>query len=165
MQRFRNRYLLVLDTALLAALPFLLYALRFEAFAWPLDHTRAAYAFTVVMVPLEIAILLGFGLYRRLWRYASIWELELIFAAGVLAATVAWIVGVFALPLTGLSSVRVPLSVLAMYSLFSIAIVAIPRLLLRVTGRYHFHRRATDGDRRVLICNRTLGGVKRIIEI
>src|SRR4051812_4001989 len=98
MKRFRNRYLLASDAALLTALPFLVYALRFESFAWAATDTRAAIAFTALMVPLEIAILLAFGLYRRLWRFASIWELELIFAAGVVASAVAWVVGAFVVP-------------------------------------------------------------------
>src|SRR5215208_205000 len=126
MRRFRNRYLLLIDAVLLAVLPFLVYALRFESFTWEPADARAALLFALIMVPLEIAILLAFGLYRRLWRFASIWELELIFAAGVIAAAAAWIVGAFALPLSGLSSVRVPLSVLAMYSVFSIAAIAGP---------------------------------------
>src|SRR5262245_19362931 len=98
MNRFRNRYLLVIDATLLPALPFLLYGLRFETFHWSGADRQTAIAFAAVMVPLEIAILLGFGLYRRLWRFASVWELELIFAAGVVAAAVAWIVGSLALP-------------------------------------------------------------------
>src|SRR5438034_11540925 len=129
MKRFRNRYLLISDAALLAVLPFVVYALRFETFAWDPEHTRTAFAFAILMVPLEIAILLGFGLYRRLWRFASIWELKLIFAAGVAAGVVAGIVGAALLPLSGVATVRVPLSVLALYSGLSIAIVATPRVL------------------------------------
>src|SRR5438046_604942 len=112
MRRFRNRYLLLIDAALLAALPFLVYSLRFESFAWPHNHARTAYVFALVMLPLEIAILLGFGLYRRMWRFASVWELELIFAAGVVGSIAAWIVGALILPLTGFTPLRVPLSVL-----------------------------------------------------
>ena len=93
MKRFRNRYLLAVDAVLLAVLPFLVYALRFESFRWQPQDTRTAIVFGVVMLPLEIGILLGFGLYRRLWRFASIWELKLIFAAGVAASLVAWAVG------------------------------------------------------------------------
>ena len=122
MKRFRNRYLLAVDAVLLAVLPFLVYALRFESFRWQPQDTRTAIVFGVVMLPLEIGILLGFGLYRRLWRFASIWELKLIFAAGVAASLVAWAVGGSVLPMLGLTVVRVPLSVLAMYSVFSIAI-------------------------------------------
>src|SRR5688572_29942043 len=130
MTRFRNRYLLIADAFFLAVLPFVAYALRFEGFVWDPEHAATARIFTAVMVPLELAILLAFGLYRRLWRFASIWELELIFAACLLASALAWIVGGFLLPISGMTTVRVPVSVLAMYSIFSIAIVATPRLLL-----------------------------------
>ena len=165
MRRFRNRYLLGIDVALLATLPFLVYALRFETFVWHPYHTRTAIMFALIMVPLEIAILVGFGLYRRMWRYASVWELELIFAAGVVAAAVAWFVGALVLPYSGLTPVRVPLSVLAMYSVFSIAIVAIPRLLLRIAGHPYARRRASDGDRRVLIAGAGAAGEMVVKEI
>lgn len=165
MKRFRNRYLILIDATVLAALPFLVYALRFESFTWSRDHTQTALAFTLTMVPLEIAILLGFGLYRRLWRFASIWELQLIFAAGVVASALAWIIGAVVLPLSGLAPVRVPLSILAMYSVFSIAIVAAPRLLLRIAGHRYPQRRASDRDRRALIVGAGAAGEMVVKEI
>jgi FlaA1/EpsC-like NDP-sugar epimerase len=165
MKRFRNRYLLAFDVALLSALPFFVYALRFESFSWGRAHALTASVFAFTMVPVEIAILIWFGLYRRLWRYASIWELKLIFAAGVVAAAVAWVIGAIMLPLSGLTPLRVPLSVLAMYSIFSIAIVAAPRLLLRVTGRRIPPRRVTDRDRRVIIAGAGSAGEMVVKEI
>lgn len=165
MRRFRNRYLLISDAALLAALPFVVYALRFESFAWDPEHVRTAYAFAAVMLPVEIGILLAFGLYRRLWSFASIWELKLIFAAGVTASVAAWFIGAIFLPLSGLTDVRVPLPVLAMYSLFSIAVIATPRLLLRVTEKRYPQRRSTDGDRRVLIAGAGAAGQMVVKEI
>jgi FlaA1/EpsC-like NDP-sugar epimerase len=165
MKRFRNRYLLICDAALLAALPFLIYALRFESFSWAPQHAQTARVFALIMLPLELAIFLGFGLYRRLWRYASIWELKLIFAAGVVAAAVAWIVGTTILPFSGMTPLRVPLSVLAMYSIFSIAIVATPRLLMRVTGRRIPQRRASDRDRRVIVAGAGSAGEMVVKEI
>src|SRR5207302_1500385 len=77
----------------------------------------------------------------------------------------AWIVGSTVLPLSGLTTVRVPLSVLAMYSIFSIAVVAAPRLMLRVTGKRYPQRRATDGDRRVLIAGAGAAGEMVVKEI
>ena len=165
MRRFRNRYLLASDAVFLTAALFFAYALRFESFQWPVEHRSTAIVFASVMVPLELAVLLGFGLYRRLWRYASVWELELIFAAGVLAAAVAWLLGALVLPFAGLAQVRVPLSVLAMYSVFSIAVVAIPRLLLRITARWRPQRRASDGDRRILIAGAGAAGEMVVKEI
>lgn len=166
MRRFRNRYLLVSDFLGLAALPFVVYALRFETWNWGEQERATAMAFAVVMVPVQLAVLLGFGLYRRMWRFASIWELELIFAAGALAAVASWLIGAVLLPWTGMTEVRVPLSVLAMHSLFSIAIIAIPRLLLRVAGGGQLRqRRATDGDRRVLIAGAGAAGEMVVREL
>lgn len=164
-KRFRNRYLLLSDTLLLVALPYCLYALRLEALTFPPDHTHTAWVFTAVIVPIEIVLLLGCGLYKRLWRFASIWELELIFATGIATSILAWIVGVWLLPASGLTPLRVPLAVLAMFSVFNIAIVAIPRLLLRVTGRWPLSRRASDNDRRVLIAGAGAAGEMVVKEI
>src|SRR5687767_8476493 len=158
MKHFRNRYLLVIDAALLSGLPLVLYAIRFETWNWSPADARTAYWFCALMLPLQLAILVSFGLYRRMWRFASVWEVELIFAAGVVAAIAAWLVGALALPLSGISPLRVPLSVLAMHSIFSIAIVATPRLLLRVRGRRFPLRRATDTDRRVIIAGAGAAG-------
>jgi FlaA1/EpsC-like NDP-sugar epimerase len=83
----------------------------------------------------------------------------------VVAAAVAWIVGTLILPFSGLTPVRVPLSVLAMYSIFSIAIVATPRLLLRVAGRRTTPRRSTDADRRVIIAGAGSAGEMVVKEI
>lgn len=165
MQRFRNRYLLALDAALLSALPFMAYALRFESFTWSAADTRTAIVFAAVMVPFEIAILLAFGLYRRIWQFASIWELELIFAAGIAASVLSWVVGALLLPMSGLVDVRVPLSVLVMHSVFGMAIIAAPRLVLRVTGHRNTHRRATDADRRVLIAGAGAAGEMVVKEV
>jgi FlaA1/EpsC-like NDP-sugar epimerase len=165
MKQFRNRYLLAIDALLLGVLPFIAYAIRFESFVWSAADTRTAYLFAAVMFPLELALLMAFGLYRRMWRFASVWELELIFAAGVIASLVAWLVGALLLPLTGLAPVRVPLSVLALHSMFTIAIVATPRLLLRVTGRRFPLRRASDADRRVIIAGAGAAGEMVVKEI
>ena len=158
MRRFRNRYLLLIDALTLSALPFFVYALRFESFSWGPDHAKTALLFALFVVPAEILILLAFGLYRRMWSFASVWELQLIFAAGVVAAGVTWIVGAYALTVSGLATVRVPLSVMALHSMFSIALIATPRLLLRVAGRPIPQRRATDGDRRVLVAGAGAAG-------
>jgi FlaA1/EpsC-like NDP-sugar epimerase len=151
MTRFRNRYLLGVDAALLIVLPFFAYSLRFESFTWPAADSRAALVFAFVMVPLEIVILLGFGLYRRMWRFASVSEMQLIFAAGLLASVLSWIVGGVLIQRLGLAPVRVPYSVLALHSIFSIGVIATPRLLLRIAGRTTLARRVSDSDTRVLI--------------
>ena len=166
MIRFRNRYLLLIDAAALAALPFVAYALRFESFSWPAVDLRAAIVFAAIMVPIQIAILLGFGLYRRIWRFASIWEMQLIFAAGLVASALSWIFGAVLIQKLGLNPVRVPFSVLALHSIFCIGVIATPRLLLRVTGRNsNMARRASDSDSRVLIAGAGAAGEMVVREL
>src|ERR1700755_2445050 len=73
----RNRIFFALDIALLAAVVLVAFAARFEGLdAWR-DWGRAATLFTLVAVPLKMALFYRAGIYRRLWRYASIADLEI----------------------------------------------------------------------------------------
>src|SRR3954471_12854464 len=91
--KVRNRYLLICDAVLIAAAPAISYALRFEGWSWSGDHRATAVRFTAFVVPIYLIVFFAFGLYRRLWRYASIAELELIFSAAATADVLAFLVG------------------------------------------------------------------------
>jgi FlaA1/EpsC-like NDP-sugar epimerase len=132
MTRVRNRHLLAVDGALLAVAPFLLYALRFEGFAWPASDRHTAVVFTLVTLPVTIATFFALGLYAQLWRYASVREVIRITLAGAVAALLQFAFGAIILPDAALTPVRVPLSVLFTNALLSIAIVAVSRLLIRM---------------------------------
>src|SRR5689334_10645229 len=148
----RNRHLLGLDVLLTAVAPFLLYALRFEGFGWPKEHLEAAAMFAAIMLPLRIAVYHYFGLYRRLWRYAGVAELELIFFACVAAAVVSFFVGRLLVPELVTSHRQVPLSVLFNGGVLSLVLVATPRMLVRL-GRLPRHgiMEEDQSGRRVLI--------------
>jgi FlaA1/EpsC-like NDP-sugar epimerase len=171
MSSLRNRHLLVADVALLAASPLLLYALRFEGFTWGQQNVRTAVTFLVCAIPLQIATYYLFGLYRRLWRYASLGELELIFVAGAAGGVLCTLLGLAILPWSGITPARVPLSVLFPNALLSIALVATPRFLIRLTGwrvtrwRTHRQRRSSDGHRRVLIAGAGAAGEMVVKEL
>ncbi|HEX7938954.1 MAG TPA: nucleoside-diphosphate sugar epimerase/dehydratase, partial [Gemmatimonadaceae bacterium] len=142
----RNRYVLALDATLFAIAPFVLYAIRFEGWAWTSQDRSTAIAFGLIQLPLALLTCHLFGMYRRLWRYASIAELELIGVAGGTVAVVNGIVGGLLLPGFGVTPGRVPLSVLFMYGLVSVGILAIPRLLARVSGWRSMLRRVDRGE-------------------
>ena len=74
----RNRYLFLSDLALLAAAPWLAYAIRFEGLGWrPADaRTAAVYAGASLLV--KLVVFLSFGMYGRLWRHASVPDLTKI---------------------------------------------------------------------------------------
>src|SRR5207253_141150 len=133
MRSLRNRYLFVTDAALLALAPFLAYALRFEGWGWGGDR-RTATVFTLTAIPFSLAVCAAFGLYRRLWRYASIAELELIFAAAGTTSAAQILLGVWILPATGLTIRRVPFSVVFTTALLTFAILGAPRMLMRIAG-------------------------------
>ncbi|HXW96394.1 MAG TPA: hypothetical protein VEI47_02330, partial [Gemmatimonadales bacterium] len=81
---FRNRHLLALDLILLPVATLFAAVVRFEGFAWPAPYVAVVATYLLFSFPLKLGLLFLFGLYRRLWRFASISELEgILFAAGV----------------------------------------------------------------------------------
>ena len=159
MPRYRNRHLLALDALLLSFSPFFVFALRFESLHWEPAYSRTALIFAAVSVPLQLAIYWVFGLYRRLWRYASVSELERIVVAGVIGSVASALLGYSVLPALGLIEVHVPVSVLFTNALLAIGIIAAPRLLIRVGGWRAARRILNQPDqRRTLIAGAGAAG-------
>src|SRR6476469_1792572 len=98
MRSIRSRYLILVDATLLGAAPFIAYALRFEGWSWDPAQRSTAMLFARLRLPLSLTVFYAFGLYRRLWRYASIAELELIFAACATADLLGVALGAWILP-------------------------------------------------------------------
>jgi FlaA1/EpsC-like NDP-sugar epimerase len=164
MRSLRNRYLVFSDAAFLLAAPFIAYGLRFEGWSWAPEHRATAIAFAEISVPVSLAIFYFFGLYRRLWRYASIAELELIAGAVATADVIAVTLGGWALPSFGVTPVRVPLAALFVVALLNFAAVGTPRMLMRIAG-WRSLRRRTKGHRRVLIAGAGTAGEAVVREL
>lgn len=82
-----NRYVLLGDILLIVVSIFGSYVLRLELGAAFLQYLPSAYWMVAVSLLIKPMIYYYFGLYRRIWQYASIHELKLIVAA-VSAASV-----------------------------------------------------------------------------
>jgi FlaA1/EpsC-like NDP-sugar epimerase len=164
MRSLRSRYLLLVDASLLAIMPLIAYALRFEGWRWSREHAITAGIYTALSVPLSIAAFYFFGLYRRLWRYASIGELELMVLAGLTADVLCVTLGAWILPAVRLTPVRVPLAVLFITSLLTFAVIGVPRLLMRIAG-WRSVRRRIKGHRRVLIAGAGSAGEAVVREL
>ena len=158
MKSIRNRYLLFVDVILLAIAPFLLFALRFEGLDWPPNQLHNAILFTLVMVPARIVVYYLFGVYRTMWRYASIAELELVIVAGVSGSVVAALLGANLLLDAGFISSRIPLSVLFNGGVLSVVLLAAPRFLIRMGGWRAIRRGLEDSPHRVLIAGAGAAG-------
>lgn len=153
----RNRYLLVADAVGIVAAIAASYLLRFEGLDWG-AHRPGSGVFLATSLPVTIAIFWAFGLYRRLWRYASITEVRRIVAAVFTNGLVILVLGALLLPITGSVAVRVPISVLIMSAILTGVMITAPRLLIRLTGGKGLRRRRRD-DPRVLIVGAGVAGV------
>jgi FlaA1/EpsC-like NDP-sugar epimerase len=151
MPNLRNRYLLLVDAVCLGIAPFLLFVLRFEGLHWRSGYGWTAVEFAGTGLLVQLVLYFYFGLYSRFWRFASASDLKLIFTAGLTAGAINWMMGQVALPLVGMPSLPVPLSILFTYGLLSIAIVAAPRLAIRAAEHSRGRRTRTTADRRALI--------------
>ena len=149
-RHLRNRHLFMLDAVLLGLCTLVAYVVRFEGFQWGSLHLYTALAYIAVSVPLKLGVLLYVGLYRRLWRFAGVAELEHILVATAISASISSLVGAALLPGLGITPYRVPLSVLFIDGCLSAGAVALPRLFIRLLGR-RTQWRKLEAARRVLI--------------
>jgi FlaA1/EpsC-like NDP-sugar epimerase len=147
----RSRYLIAIDAIALCASVALAYMLGFERFWLSPDQTRTALIFAAVIIPLKLALFIAAGLYRRIWHYASIAELERI-VGGLGIATVASVfVGGLLLPDSHLVPVHIPWAVLALDSLLSASLIVAPRLFYRVVSWHGQRRHRNDHARAIIV--------------
>jgi FlaA1/EpsC-like NDP-sugar epimerase len=145
----RNRHFLLVDLILLAILPFALFALRQESTAWSPELAKALTVYSVIVLPTRIAVAFACGLYRFLWRYASLVELERLIYAGVFSGVVTFLVGAVIISGLGLAPTRLPYSFLIGDAVFAFGVLAAPRLAYRMANRSPSLRGA--GGKRAII--------------
>jgi FlaA1/EpsC-like NDP-sugar epimerase len=148
--RVRNRYLFGSDLALFTSATWLAFALRFEGFEWGPVYSRAAVLFLILSIPFKLATFWRVGIYRRLWRYAGIVEVERLISAAGASGLFGLFLGAVVLPGLGLTTVRVPLSVLFLDGLLTAAFAAMPRFAIRAV-RVGRQRSRLEDARRALI--------------
>ena len=160
----RNRHLLALDAILLPLATLAGFAIRFEGLTWPPGYALVATWFVVLSVPIKMAVALAAGLYRRVWRHASVHEVEQILTASLISGTICFLVGAFLIPGAGLAPLRVPLSLLVLDALLTAAIFALPRMAVRLIAT---RRRAgrQDNAQRVLVAGAGAAGAMIVREL
>lgn len=126
----RNRYLFILDMFLTVVAILGAYALRLEIgplFFYYLPSAEWMIGFSIV---LKLAVYYFFGLYRRMWGYASTRELQLIFAAVTSASLLVSVVMI--LLLTFKVFTGFPRSILIIDWLLSLILIGGIRLAIRL---------------------------------
>ncbi len=147
----------MLDLLLLPLATALAFTVRFEGLSW-VNETGRGPLVPRLIAAVKVAIAYWAGLYRGLWRHASLHELEQFFKAGALSGAVCFMIGAVAIPGLGLAPVRIPLSVLVLDMLLAGAVLTMPRLAVRVITS-HLRRIQPSDARRVLIAGAGAAGV------
>jgi len=136
----RNRYVLIGDIILTVVCVLASYALRLELGPIFTYYLPSAYYMVVVAVIIAPLIYRAFGLYRRMWIYASIQDLKVIFTSVVTAS--AAIAAVMILLFTFGAFQGFPRSVLIIYGVLSMLAVGGLRFALRVLAESRFFAEA-----------------------
>src|ERR1700680_657325 len=122
----RNRHLFLLDAISLVAAPVIAFLVRFEDVGWIGHNLRTVLPYILLAAPARLPVLYNCGMYRRLWRHASIGELKQILAAGGVAAIFSALIGLWALTAFEIASSRVPFSVVFIDALLATAAISLP---------------------------------------
>jgi FlaA1/EpsC-like NDP-sugar epimerase len=151
LKSLRNRHLFVADALSVIVAPLLAFLVRFEEPRWISDNLRLIGLYLLFTIPLRLLIFYAAGMYRRLWRHASVGELKPIAVAAFGGGVVAGVVGLIVLPVFHFTATRVPFSVVFIDTLLTGALLAFPRLMVRVIRQGSLRRRQYESGKRVLI--------------
>ena len=144
----RNRAFFASDLVLLPLCAVVAFAARYDGLDTPGVHSMLL-VFVLSGVPLKILLLLWLGMYRRLWRYASVADVELLLLGAGACALVDILLGVFGLSAVGLLPGRLSYGVILLDACLGALAIALPRLGIRVARRERRYRDA--GFRRTII--------------
>ena len=161
----RNRAFFVSDFVLLPACAAIAFAARYEG-PWDGAIRDMLAAFVFSAVPLKIAALVSLGMYRRLWRYASVTDLEMLVAAAGICAAIDVVLGGFLLSWLGIIPTRLAYAVILLDSCLSALAIALPRLTMRVLARRDRRAHRNDARRAIVVGAGVAGGmiVRELVE-
>ncbi len=126
----RNRYMVLIDMALTIIAVLGAYALRLELGALFFFYLPSAYWMILVSLLIKIPVYYLFGLYRRLWGYASTKELRLIIITVTSASVLVSVVMILLLTFKAFNGF--PRSVLIIDWLLSIFLIGGTRFSIRL---------------------------------
>jgi FlaA1/EpsC-like NDP-sugar epimerase len=155
--RLRNRHLLAADALASTIAVVVAFSVRFEDLSWVAMHGRFVWPYLLATIPLRLGVFYLAGMYRSLWRHASVGELRQIIVAGLFGAVASAVIGLWLLPRTGLLPAspafpsRIPFSVVFIDGFLTTAAIGFPRLLARTVRRGTNRNRRRRDSKRVLI--------------
>jgi len=148
-QHVRNRFVLIGDIALIIVAVLGSFALRLDVGELPF-YFPAVVLMCAVALLIKIPVYYFFGLYRRLWIYASTGELRLITVAVTSASVIASSV-MLILNLIGFVKPGMPRSALGIDWLLSLVLIGGSRFALRILAEQSMASRSNGKGKRALI--------------
>jgi FlaA1/EpsC-like NDP-sugar epimerase len=145
----RNRFVLIGDIALIVVSVLGSFALRLDVGELPF-YFPAVVLMSAVALAIKIPVYYFFGLYRRLWIYASTGELRLITVAVTSASVIVSSV-MLVLNLIGLVKPGMPRSALGIDWLLSLVLIGGSRFALRILAEQSMASHANGKSKRALI--------------
>ncbi len=150
-----NKFVLLGDVFLIVVAALGAFALRLDLGTLFIFYFPQAIWMALLALLIKPLLYYAFGLYRRVWAYASIWEL-LVIVVAVTAASIGISLGVLLLTtiqqaLPNIRYLGFPRSVLPIDWLLSLVLVGGFRFALRVVNEWRFAPGSANGGRRVLV--------------
>ena len=149
--RLRNRHLFAADALSVVAASLIAFAVRFEDISWLGANWQLVWLYIGLTAPLRLFTFYSAGMYRRLWRHASLGELRQILVAVSIAGVISALVGLVFMRAIPNGPGRVPFSVVFIDAFMTGAAVALPRLIARTIRRSGAKRRRETAGKRVLL--------------
>lgn len=154
----RNWAFFVSDIVLLPLCAFVAFSSRYEG-VWDASLSHVFNTYLVISLPLKLAVVLSLGLYRRLWRYASVDDLEHLVTAAVGVAVVDAVVGVLLVPRFASMPGRLSYAVILLDTCLSAVVIAAPRLAVRIIARRDRRSRRIGSRRAIVVGAGVAGGM------
>ena len=123
---------------------FMAYQLRFN-FSIPADFWQSFYMMTIIAIPIQMGLFIQFGLYKGVWRFASIPDLKRIVVAALLSAVVV------AALLSMIKVAVVPRSVLLLNPLLLILLMGGSRFAYRAWQEHRLYGTTTKQGTPVMV--------------
>ncbi|MEZ4414068.1 MAG: nucleoside-diphosphate sugar epimerase/dehydratase [Gemmatimonadales bacterium] len=126
------------------------FTIRFEGLTWPPGYALVAAWFVVLSLPIKMGVALGSGLYRRVWRHASVHEVEQILAAAAVSGVLCFLVGAFVISGAGPRAASGPTLAARARRFFAAAIFTLPRMAVRLIAARRRSGRQKDAQRALI---------------
>ena len=134
-ENLKSKWTALLHDALVIPVAWMLaFWLRVNLQEIPAHHFQAAYSHLIYIIPVQLTVFYYFGLYRGIWRFASLPDLIRILKGVAVGITVSMLV-IFIMN----RGVGIPRSVPFFYAILLTMLLSGPRMLYRYLKDHHLH--------------------------